>query len=171
MSICAFCFGSFLFSRFHRRFTPTRRWVLAASFTAQACLTAVAAGLVTSAGPPTDLQDIGWPVLVPIALVAFQSCGQAVVSRALGYNALTSVVLTSVYCDLFSDARLFKLQNVERNRRSAAPLFLLLGAFIGGHFAESSWGVAGALWTASIFKFVLVVVWLFWPAEERVEES
>ncbi|KAH6628141.1 hypothetical protein F5144DRAFT_578097 [Chaetomium tenue] len=172
VSISAFCVGSFLFSRFHRRFTPTRRWVLAVSFTAQACLTTVAAGLVTSAGPPPDPENLGWPVLVPIALVAFQSCGQAVVSRALDYNALTSVVLTSVYCDLFSDARLFKLGNVQRNRRSAAPLFLLVGAFLGGHFADSSWGVAGALWAASILKFALVVVWLVWPAENlRVEES
>jgi hypothetical protein len=170
VSLLAFCVGSFLFSRFHRHFSPKRRWVLAASFAAQTALTAVAAGLVTSAGPPTNEQDIGWPVLVPIALVAFQSCGQAVVSRALGYNALTSVVLTSIYCDLFSDAELFKLRNVERNRRTGAPLFLLVGAFVGGQFADSSWGVAGALWTASILKAGLVVVWLLWPAEMSVEE-
>ncbi|KAK3298737.1 uncharacterized protein B0H64DRAFT_81685 [Chaetomium fimeti] len=171
VSLLAFCVGSFLFSRFHRRFSPKRRWVLAASFTAQAALTTIAAGLVTSAGPPTNPQDVGWPVLVPIALVAFQSCGQAVVSRALDYNTLTSVVLTSIYCDLFSDAELFKLRNVERNRRTGAPLCLLLGAFVGGQFADSSWGVAGALWAASILKAGVVVVWLLWPAEESGEES
>ena len=72
---------------------------------------------------------------MPISLVAFQSSGQAVVSRALKYTALTSVVLTSIYCDLFSDTELFRVRNAERNRRVAAPVALLGGAFIGGVFA------------------------------------
>jgi hypothetical protein len=139
--------------------------VLCASFAAQTLLTAAAAGVVTATGPPAGQDEIGWHVLVPIALVAFQSCGQAVLSRALRYNALTSVVLTSIYCDLFSDAELFALRNVERNRRTAAPLFLLLGAFAGGRFALSSVGVAGALWTAAALKAVAILVWLVWPAE------
>lgn len=103
---------------------------------------------------------------MPIALVAFQACGQAVTSRALQFNALTSVVLTSIYCDLFSDAELFRRDNVERNRRVAAPLMLLLGALSGGLLADSRWGIAGALWTAAALKAVIVVVWMFWPGEE-----
>ncbi|KAG7291985.1 hypothetical protein NEMBOFW57_002014 [Staphylotrichum longicolle] len=170
VSLLSFCIGSFLFSRFHRLFSPQHRWVLCASFTVQLLLTAAAAGMVTAAGTPTEMEHIGWQVLTPIALLAFQSCGQAVASRVLKYNALTSVVLTSIYCDLFSDAELFALRNVERNRRTGAPLFLLLGAFVGGRFANSSFGVAGALWTATGLKAVAVLVWLVWPAEV-VDES
>ncbi|KAL2136476.1 hypothetical protein VTI74DRAFT_3495 [Chaetomium olivicolor] len=170
-SLFSFCIGSFLFSRFHRFFYPSRRWVLAASFAFQLLLTAVAASLVTASGTPADTEEISWRVLVPIALVAFQSCGQAVTSRALKYNALTSVVLTSIYCDLFSDAQLFKLRNVERNRRAAAPFFLLLGAFFGGKFASSGFGVAGALWTAAVLKAVAVFVWLIWPADKEGQEE
>jgi hypothetical protein len=143
--------------------------VLAASFAAQLVLCVLAASMVaaTGSGKPIrhdDAEAVGWDVLVPIALVAFQSCGQAVVSRALRFNALTSVVLTSVYHDLFSDAELLVARNVERNRRAAAPVFLVLGALIGGRFAESDWGVAGALWTAAALKAMVVVVWLAWPA-------
>ena len=106
--------------------------MLCASFTAQFVLVTAAAALVTVTGTPANKEEIGWHVLVPIALVAFQSCGQAVTSRALKYNgtsegrlsrnrspgltrvaALTSVVLTSNYCDLFSDAELFSLKNAE----------------------------------------------------------
>lgn len=105
-------------------------------------------------------------MLLPIALVAFQACGQAVTSRALRYNALTSVVLTSIYCDLFSDAELFRVDNVERNRRVGAPLMLLVGALVGGLFAHSGFGVAGALWLAAGLKVGIVVVWMFWPGEE-----
>lgn len=113
--------------------------------------------------------DITWDVLVPIALVAFQACGQAVASRALRYNALTSVVLTSIYCDLFSDAELFRADNPERNRRLGAPLMLLVGALAGGLFAHSGLGVAGALWTAAALKVLIVVVWIVWPGEEEEE--
>lgn len=131
----------------------------------------MAAAIVTFGPGGYGSGDIAWDVLVPIALVAFQACGQAVASRALGYNALTSVVLTSIYCDLFSDPRLFKLDNPERNRRLGAPLMLLLGVVSGGLFARSSVGIVGALWTASLLKLMIVFVWIVWPGEEEADHS
>ncbi|KAK3991239.1 hypothetical protein QBC44DRAFT_368282 [Cladorrhinum sp. PSN332] len=170
-SLISFCIGSFLFSRFHRFFSPKRRWVLCASFAVQLVLTAAAAIVVTLAGVPADMEEIDWHVLIPIALVAFQSCGQAITSRALQYNALTSVVLTSIYCDLFSDQELFALRNAERNRRTGAPLFLLVGALLGGFCANSSFGIAGSLWAAAGLKAVVVVAWIVWPADPASEEQ
>ncbi|KAK3389682.1 hypothetical protein B0H63DRAFT_499640 [Podospora didyma] len=171
-SLLSFCLGSFLFSRFHRFFSPARRWVLCASFFVQMLFIAGAASILTF-GPASSHDDVTWNVLVPIALIAFQSCGQAVTSRALKYNALTSVVLTSIYCDLFSDAELFAplLDNAERNRRIAAPLLLLLGAIMGGSFARSSIGIAGALWTAVALKLITVVSWFLWPAQPDTDNE
>jgi uncharacterized membrane protein YoaK (UPF0700 family) len=166
-SIGFFCIGSVFFSFFHRYFSPTRRWVLCASFILQMLLILVAAIILTFVQTDSDSDastSIGWPVLVPIALVAFQSCGQAVVSRALKYNALTSVVLTSIYCDLFSDVNLLAAHNAERNRRMAAPLLLLVGAILGGLLAHSSFGCAGALWAAAALKLLVAITWFFWPA-------
>lgn len=105
---------------------------------------------------------------VSIGLIAFQASGQAVASRALRYSGLTSVVLTSNYCDLFSDSRLFEWglkANPERNRRIAAPILLLAGAMIGGVWAHSSVGLTGALWTAVGLKAVVVVAWAVWAPE------
>ncbi|EQL03077.1 DUF1275 domain protein [Ophiocordyceps sinensis CO18] len=164
VSLLSFCVGSFLFARFHHFFSPKRRWVLCASFAAQMALTVAAALIVTSA-PPAREDAVDWTVPLPLALVAFQSCAQAVTSRALRYNALTSVVLTSIYCDLFSDQNLFALANVERTRRAAAPLLLLAGAVAGGLLSHSSLGISGALWLAAALKFCMVVAWFFWPAE------
>ena len=130
------------------------------SFLAQMCLIIAAAAIVTWV--PTSENELHWSHLVPISLVAFQSCGQAVTSRALKYNALTSVVLTSIYCDLFSDAELFAFTNIERNRRAAAPVLLLVGAVLGGALARSTVGAAGVLWIAAGLKFVVVVTWYFW---------
>jgi len=137
--------------------------VLIASYAFQALLIAVAATIATF-GKDTK-EGLHWQMLVPLASVAFQSSGQAVTSRALKYNGLTSVVLTSNYCDLFSDPALFSMSNVERNRRIGAPLALLAGACIGGLFAHSSVGLAGALWTAVGLKLIAVVAWMFWKSE------
>ncbi|KAI0485140.1 hypothetical protein GGR56DRAFT_60671 [Xylariaceae sp. FL0804] len=178
VSLACFCAGSVAFSNLHRccSASPKRRWVLCASFLAQAGLIAAAASVLTfgpradddAADPDVAREAVGWPQLVPIALVAFQSCGQAVVSRALRHGALTSVVLTSIYCDLFSDADLFARpsRNADRNRRVAAPLLLLLGAVMGGRLvAVGPLGAAGALWISAALKLLVVVAWLFWPAE------
>ncbi|KAH8809322.1 hypothetical protein F5884DRAFT_401637 [Xylogone sp. PMI_703] len=170
-SLGCFCIGSFCFSRFHRLFSPRRRWVLCVSFAVQTALTVAAATIVVVRPPKREDPEIQWNVLVPIALIAFQSCGQAVCSRALKFNSLTSVVLTSIYCDLFSDADLFVAKNVERNRRMAAPILLLLGAILGGSFMHSSVGIAGALWLAAILKFAVVVSWFFWPADPDSEDE
>ncbi|KAF2263683.1 hypothetical protein CC78DRAFT_465241 [Lojkania enalia] len=165
VSISFFCLGSFFFARFHRYLSPRRRWVLVTTYTIQLLLIVFAALLVTWTGKASP-DEIHWQVLVPLAAVAFQSSGQAVTSRVLQYGGLTSVVLTSNYCDLFSDARLIALENVERNRRMAAPLLLLLGAVLGGLWAHSEVGLAGALWTAVVLKGVAVVAWLIWEAED-----
>lgn len=169
ISLISFCVGSFFFARFHRYFSPKRRWVLCVSFGAQLLFTVAAALIVTLTEAPSSPESTHWTVLLPLALVAFQSCGQAVTSRALKYNALTSVVLTSIYCDLFSDQQLFALENVERNRRAGAPVLLLIGAVAGGVFSHSPVGIAGALWTAAIIKAFMVIAWFFWPSEEEEE--
>ncbi|EXJ79482.1 hypothetical protein A1O1_08746 [Capronia coronata CBS 617.96] len=170
-SIGFFCFGSFCFSRFHRYFSPKRRWVLLASFTTQLLLV-VTAGIIVVVDSGSD-SDLRWEVLVPLALVAFQSSGQAVTSRALGYNSLTSVVLTSIYCDLFSDPLLMAgiMRNPERNRRAAAPLLLLAGAIFGGMWAHSAVGLAGALWTAAGLKFTIMLAFLLWRKDPKTTQT
>ncbi|KAF2119118.1 hypothetical protein BDV96DRAFT_569061 [Lophiotrema nucula] len=162
-SIGFFCLGSWFFAHFHRFLSPRRRWVLVASFGLQLLLIVFAAVIVTWFYDPSN--QLSWTIIVPIASVAFQSSGQAVTSRALQYPGLTSVVLTSIYCDLFSDPKLFSFSNVERNRRTAAPVSLLIGAMAGGVWAHSSIGLAGALWTAVFLKALVVVAWMFWKAD------
>lgn len=176
-SILCFCLGSFIFARFHRRFSVRRRSTLIVSvFTQLLCI--VASALIVTLYPnqrdtpdKNGGHDKHWHVLLPLGLVAFQSAGQAVISRALNYSSLTSVVLTSIYCDLFMDAKLFAslTENVERNRRSAAPLLLLVGAILGGVWSQTETGIGGALWTAAAMKLVVLFAWFVWPAEKPGE--
>lgn len=127
----------------------------------------IAAALMVTLGPETGASGpVSEWIAVPIALIAFQAGGQAYTSRVLQYGGLTSVVLTSIYCDLFSDQKLFSgiTENVERNRRIAAPLLLLVGAMAGGLWAQSHVGLAGAIWTAVALKAFVTLAWAFWAA-------
>ncbi|OAA54152.1 hypothetical protein SPI_09086 [Niveomyces insectorum RCEF 264] len=164
VSLASFCVGSFFFSCFHRFCSPRRRWVLCASFLLQMVLVLAAATILTVT--PTSSDELAWTVLVPISLVAFQSCGQAVASRALQYDVLNSVVLTGIYADIFSDAELFAVRKVKRNRHVSAPVLLLFGAVMGGLLAHSVIGTAGVLWIAAALKLVVVFCWLLWPAAD-----
>ncbi|BCS27302.1 YoaK family protein [Aspergillus puulaauensis] len=173
-SIGSFCVGAACFSAGHRWAAgevPRRRWVLCASFVVQMACVAAAAIMVTlygstghSAAKEKADDGLGWRVFVPLALVAFQSSGQAVSSRVLERNALTSVVLTSVYCDLFSVPVVAGTgkRRADEWRRAGAILSLMLGVAMGGMWAKSSVGVMGALWMVVAGKGVIVLAWLGW---------
>ncbi|KAJ6134738.1 hypothetical protein N7523_001060 [Penicillium sp. IBT 18751x] len=166
-SIAGFCFGSICFAAFHRAFAPRQRWVLCASFLVQLICVVGAALIVTLYRPARD-DPLSWLVLVPIGLVAFQSSGQAVASRVLNYNGLTSVVLTSIYCDFFSHPDFLSskvIVHADEIRRAGAILCLLFGTVLGGLWAHSSIGMMGALWTAAILKGMIVMAWSGWKAK------
>lgn len=173
-SIGSFCIGSACFSAAHRWASsrsgdglPTQRWALCASFAVQMGCVAAAAVMVTlngSVGRAASEGELGWRAFVPLALVAFQSSGQAVSSRVLNRNALTSVVLTSVYCDLFSVPIVVGTgkRRADEWRRAGAVLCLMLGVVMGAMWAKSSVGVMGALWMVVAGKGVIVLAWLVW---------
>ncbi|GIK06611.1 hypothetical protein Aspvir_002261 [Aspergillus viridinutans] len=165
VSIFSFCFGSFCFAAFHRRFPSRQRWVLCASFAVQMLCIAVAATIVTIHFPSRH-SELSWKALVPQVLVAFQSSGQAVTSRILQFNGLTSVVLTSVYCDFFSSPRFPSLSAVEERRRLGAIVCLVLGTVLGGLWAKSPVGLMGALWTAVLCKGLIAGAWLGWKGQQ-----
>ncbi|PYH49889.1 YoaK family protein [Aspergillus saccharolyticus JOP 1030-1] len=180
ISIGSFCTGSFLFALLHRRLfaAPRCRGALALSFALQTGCIAVAA-VITSVYHPHKDDDNGrlrWTTVVPLALVALQSSGQAVASRVLQFSALTSVVLTSVYCDLFSGPLLSTssseqpaaaVRNPDEWRRVGAVVGLLIGVAVGGGWARSEVGLEGALWTAVVLKAGITGAWLCWREEEK----
>ncbi|RHZ55184.1 hypothetical protein CDV55_102735 [Aspergillus turcosus] len=170
VSIFSFCFGSFCFAAFHRRFPSRQRWVLCASFAVQMLCIAVAATIVTVHFPSRH-SELSWTALMPQILVAFQSSGQAVTSRILQFNGLTSVVLTSVYCDLFSSPKFPSLSEVEDRRRAGAIVCLVLGTVLGGLWARTSVGLMGALWTAVLFKGVIAGAWLGWKGQQSDDDD
>lgn len=172
-SITCFMLGALFFSRLMRWLTPLRRSTVVLSFLLQAGLTYISAGLVQSAVIPPDAGSLlpeDCIVLVPLALLAVQSAGQIVLSRLLGYGEVTTLVLTSAYCDFIVDEHVFTAPlraGVKRNRRVAAVVMLLCGAVAGG-FLTRNGDIALALWVAGSIKLLIAVVWMFWKGKAAI---
>lgn len=108
--------------------------------------------------------------LIPLAILAFQFGGQLAASRAMGYNEIPTVVLTSVYFDIATDPALTAppTNNVKRNRRIGSVTGILVGAIAAGWLSRSSGGMQSALWIAGGLKFCIAIAWLFWkPVTEK----
>ena len=148
------------------------------AFAVQAGMMLVAAGLVQGKVVPVSDgrvapgdREPGNPYfaeLVPLAILAFQAGGQIVVSRVLGFNEVPTTVLTSVYCDIASDEKLFKTHNEKRDRRILGVLMLLLGGIVGGWISRSGAGMATVLWIGAALKAGIAVAWAIWKGEKEI---
>jgi Protein of unknown function (DUF1275) len=184
LAIICYMLGALFFSTFHRKLGPTRKGTLVVSFFFQAAVTLIVAILVTTkvvshyvTEQKTDNPEAGvltfsvtrgvnWKDLAPISLLAFQAAGQVVASRVLRHNDLSTAVVTSMLCDMMSDAHLLTsgvFEDSKRNRRTAAAVLLFLGAIVGGVLTRSWVGLAGVLFIAATLKGLMVLAWLLWP--------
>lgn len=141
------------------------------SFLLQASIILLTAGLVQGGAVSSTLAGKRsqtappWDQEVPIVLLSIQAAGQIVASRALGYNEIPTVVITSLLCDLMSDPQLFLIRNVKRDRRIIAFVLTLVGAIVGGWVTKVTGGVAPILWLSAGIKGFLVLAWAFWKAK------
>ncbi|KAH6679197.1 hypothetical protein B0J14DRAFT_580273 [Halenospora varia] len=175
ISISCFLLGCFFFSN-TRRVLPKARGTLAASFFLQSVCIIVAAALVQGGVVPSPKgvvvasgMDINFLELVPLAFLAFQSGGQIVTSRLLGFNEVPTTVLTSVYCDLASDPEILAQDNIKRNRRVAAILSILIGGIAGGWISRSSAGLATSFWIAAAIKMTIAISWSMWKPKSSIQ--
>ena len=117
-----------------------------------------------------DLLPNDFIVLLPLAFLSVQAAGQIVVSRFLGFSELTTVVLTSAYCDLVFDEKLFTAppkQNPKRNRRVASMVVTALGAIAGGVLTKDG-NISNALWISGATKVLIAAIWASWKSKGSV---
>ncbi|KAL2278162.1 hypothetical protein FJTKL_14587 [Diaporthe vaccinii] len=184
VSIICFWAGCFFFSQ-SRRVGAKGKATLAGSFFIQSAFILIAAA-VSQGGvvPAFGMRSLGTAAarerlasyetesmtLLPVALLAFQFGGQIVTSRVLGFNEVPTNVLTSLYCDLFSDPLIIAPigKNVKRNRRVVAVLLMVAGGIIGAWLQKSEAGMPAALWIGGAIKMVIAVCWLTWKGKTVV---
>ena len=152
---------------------PLRRGTMALSSLLQAALCFASAALVLTGVVPEDAGSRipkDCIVLLPLAMLAFNSAGQIVQSRFLGFNEIPTVVLTSTYCDLMFDPLLFTApvtENSKRNRRFLSAVVLLLGAVLAGFLTQGG-KIENAIWVAGGVKVITAAVWIFWSGEGSI---
>jgi hypothetical protein len=170
-SIFFFLLGCFTFAN-TRLINAKARGTLSVSFLIQSICIIIAAALVQAhiVPEPHGLAvlsgDVNFIELVPLGFLAFQSGGQIVTSRLLGFNEIPTTVLTSVYCDLASDPKFFKADNVKRNRRLGAVLMILSGGIAGGWISRSPAGLSVSLWIAAAIKMAIACSWSVWKPKQ-----
>ncbi|KAE9379937.1 hypothetical protein N431DRAFT_476977 [Stipitochalara longipes BDJ] len=175
VSIACFLCGCFVFAS-TRLINPKARGTLATSFLLQSTCIIIAAALVQAHVIPEphglvteNSFDVNLLELLPLGFLAFQSGGQIVTSRLLGFNEVPTTVLTSVYCDLASDPKILARDNVKRNRRAAAVLAILIGGIAGGWISRSKAGMSVSLWIAAAIKFAIAVSWSVWKPKVAMQ--
>jgi len=173
ISIAFFICGCATFAQ-TRLIGPRTRGTLSISFILQALCIVIAAALVQAHVVPEPVgvqtyNDIEFKELIPLAFLAFQSGGQIVTSRLLGFNEVPTTVLTSVYCDLASDPKFFERDNVKRNRRMFAVVFILMGGIVGGWISRSSARMSTSLWIAAAIKFGIAIGWSNWKSKPAIQ--
>jgi hypothetical protein len=87
-------------------------------------------------------------------------------------NELPTVVLTSTYCDLFMDPKLFSTPiarggNLKRNRRFVSIIALVLGAAASGFLTENG-NIANPLWITAVLKVIIACVFVFWQGKGAI---
>ena len=174
-SIVFFCIGCFLFFRVMRALGSEgrTRGALLGSFAVQAACLFLGAGLVTGGVMPKgggDPMAWGWPEVGLIAILAFQAGGQMVASRVMQCTEVPTTVLTSVYCDLMGDVRLFGGGNAKRDKRATGVVCMIAGGVVGGWINKAA-GLGPVLWACGGVKVILVAVWWWWRAERKGNDS
>lgn len=178
VSIVVFALGCLVFS-FTRYCRPLSRGTLAVSFFLQSMCIVIAA-IVIETGAVRSLSydnagarnnTVDFKDLIPLVFLAFQAGGQMVSSRLLGINEIPTTVLTSVYCDLSSDPKILKRDNLKRNRRFGAITCIISGGIAGGWISRSDGGLAAALWLAAGIKLIVALGWLFWWQDEGTTQE
>ncbi|KAL1863434.1 hypothetical protein Plec18170_000269 [Paecilomyces lecythidis] len=176
VSIASFFCGAFTFSHATRWAGPRLRGTLFASFLIQCIFIMIAAGLIEGDLIPHTINDMSltsgplFLELIPLFILAFQFGGQMAASRAMGFNEIPTVVLTSVYFDIATDPALTAppTRNAKRNRRIGSVTGILVGAIAAGWLSRSSGGMESALWIGGGLKFCIAMSWLFWkPVAEK----
>jgi hypothetical protein len=83
----------------------------------------------------------------------------------MGHVLFILVVLTTIWCELFAEPRLFSRRRVNvRDHKILGASCIFLGGFVGRALADSI-GAAGALGVGTGIRVVIALGWLFVPSK------
>jgi len=149
----------------------SRAWLMLGTFI-QALFTMAAAVAVWQSGQisvATDRYDPAWTNALTFVAIGFMSASvglQGIMGKRVNTQFSTTVVLTTVWCELMADPKLFKLNRyiISRDHKVIAIFALFLGGFVGRALIDQI-GSAGTLGIGTGIRVVIAVWWLFVPGK------
>lgn len=161
-SVCASLFGflvaGFISGQLSHQIGDHRRWWLMFNTLVQSILIFVVVALTSA----DAIRPGGDRAYVLILLLAISYGCQMAMARHLSCPEIPTAVLTSPFIDLLTDAKLFKQDNVPRNRR-VAYLLVFIGGIVIGSFAYTKVSSEFTLAIAGVVKALVMASFLLNP--------
>jgi hypothetical protein len=159
-SVLTFLFGAFIGRIGDKMGAKTRAWLFLGTFI-QVLFTMAAAILIWRSGQgpiASDRGDIAWTNAKAFASLGFISASlglQGIMGKRVNTQFATTIVLTTVWCELMADPKLFSLGKVKtRDHKIIGIAALFLGAFLGRALLQSQ-GSAVALGVGAALKLLI----------------
>ncbi|KAF8643154.1 hypothetical protein AX16_009198 [Volvariella volvacea WC 439] len=171
-SLISFNLGAFV-GRIGDRVGPLKRSWLVVGTLLQALLTMAAALTIWKSGQPSiasEREEPSWTNTLSFVAIAFMSASlgvQGILGKRVNTQFGTTIVLTTVWVELMSDPRLFKLRNkvISRDHKVLAAGALFLGGFIGRALVGKI-GAAGTLGVGVGMRVLIAISWIFVKGKE-----
>ncbi|TFK47657.1 hypothetical protein OE88DRAFT_1636226 [Heliocybe sulcata] len=166
VSLITFVLGAFIGRIGDRMGAKTRAWLFLGTMI-QALFTMAAALCIWKSGNgsiASDRGDPAWTAALAYVTIGFMSASlglQGIMGKRVNGQFATTIVLTTIWCELMADPKLFTPKYViSRDHKIAAIFCVFLGGFIGRAILQSI-GSAGALGVGTGFRVLIAVWWLF----------
>ncbi|KAL5476883.1 hypothetical protein ACEPAI_3069 [Sanghuangporus weigelae] len=150
----------------------TRLWLFLGTFI-QALFTMGAAVTVWQGGQGSIAGHRGepaWTNALSFVALGFASASiglQGIMGKRVNSQFATTVVLTTVWCELLADPKLFRKGFViTRDHKFLAVFALFLGGFVGRAILDQV-GSAGAFGVGTGIRVLIALGWLFVPAKKE----
>ncbi|KAI0937719.1 hypothetical protein AcV7_003677 [Taiwanofungus camphoratus] len=176
-SLLTFIGGAFIGRLGDRMGPQSRIWLFLGTFF-QALFTMAAALCVWKSGQPSvadTRDDPAWSNALTFATVGFMSASlglQGIMGKRVNTQFTTTIVLTTVWCELMADPKLFKLNRriISRDHKVIAILSLFFGGFVGRALVDKI-GSAGTLGVGTGFRLLIAVWWMFVPGKQNAQKA
>ncbi|TBU37797.1 hypothetical protein BD309DRAFT_931787 [Dichomitus squalens] len=150
----------------------TRAWLflgtlIQALFTMAAALTAWKSGQ----GSVAEVRgNPAWTNADTFVAIGFMSASmglQGIMGKRVNTQFTTTVVLTTVWCELMADPNLFQLNRfvITRDHKFIAIIALFLGGFVGRAIIDAA-GAATTLGVGTGLRVLIAIWWIFVPGKQ-----
>ncbi|KAG0698893.1 hypothetical protein DFH29DRAFT_1081562 [Suillus ampliporus] len=171
-SVLTFILGAFIGRLGDKLGCKTRLWLSLGTFI-QTVFTMAAAIAIwkSNEGSVADARDNpAWTNTLSFVCIGFMSASmglQGIMGKRTNTQFTTTVVLTTTWCELMADPKLFDIRQlvISRDHKVMAIISLFLGGFIGRALLDSI-GSAGTLGIGTGIRLIISVWWLFVPEKK-----